>query len=174
MFIVLVLDENDNRIIQTIYIKNKKRLLNVAKSYLGHGAEDAVHDAFIKLIEKYDGKIEELCDKEDYFFVTIVKNHSIDIIRSEKHVELFDFEENESILIDENGPEQIVESSDEERRILGLVDRLKPDYRQVLEYKYILEYTNTEIAQELSLSLSVISTRINRARNELKLLMERG
>jgi len=175
MFIVLVLNEEDNSIIQVLYTKNKARLLNVAKSYLGSRGEDAVHDAFIKLIEKYDGRIHELCDKEDYFFVTIVKNHSIDIIRREKNIQTFELEETESVLIaSEGNPEVSFDNSEAFERMLALVDRLKPDYREVLECKLLLELTNAEIAGKLGVSQSVISTRINRARNELKILMERG
>jgi len=175
MFLVLVLSEKDNSIIQVLYAKNKARLLNVAKSYLGSRGEDAVHDAFIKLIEKYDGRIHELCDKEDYFFVTIVKNHSIDIIRKENNIQAFNFAETESVLIaSEGNPEVAFNNSEAFERMLELVERLKPDYREVLECKLLLELTNAEIAEKLGVSRSVISTRINRARNELKILMERG
>jgi len=173
MFLVLVLDEKDNGIIQMVYAKNRKRLLNVAKSYLGSRGEDALHEAFIKLIEKYDGKIHELCDKEDYYFVTIVKNYSIDIIRKEKNIEVFDFEEIDSVLTaSEDDPAVSFENIEAKDRILALVDRLKPDYREVLECKYILDMTNIEIAERLNVSQSVISTRISRARSELKALME--
>ena len=175
MFLVLVLSEEDNSIIQVLYAKNKTRLLTVAKSYLGSRGEDVVHDAFLKLIEKYDGRIQELCDKEDYYFVTIVKNHSIDIIRKEKNIHAFDFEEVDSALMaNEGDPSVAFDNMEATERIQALVERLKPDYREVLEYKFILEMTNIEIAKKLGVSQSVISTRINRARNELKVIMERG
>ena len=175
MFIVLVLDEEGNSIIQVLYTKNKARLVNVAKSYLGSRGEDAVHDAFIKLIEKYDGRIQELCDKEDYFFVTIVKNHAIDIIRKEKNIQAFEFDEAESVLVvNEDDPAVAFDNSEALECILALVERLKSDYREVLECKYLLDMTNVEIAGKLGVSQSVVSTRINRARNELKILMERG
>jgi len=173
LFFILVLDGNSNGIIRAVYVKNKSRMLSVAKSYLGDRAEDAVHDVFIKLAEKFENNMEELCDKEAYYFVTIVKNHSTDIVRRDNHLQPFDFDEDESVLIDEKSPESIVVSKDEREQILNLIDRLKPDYREALEYKYLLDYSNQEIAQELNVSPSVVSTRINRARTELKRLMEK-
>lgn len=167
--LILILSEGDQKIIYTIYTRNKRRLLNVAKSYLGDRAEDVVHDTIISLAEKYENKMEELCVKQDYFFVTLVKNRSIDILRKEKRTNISELDGNESIFIEENKePEPRLLLQDDIDRLVSYLDCLKPHYREVLEYKYILDYSQKEIAEILQISESSVSTRIGRALKQLK------
>ena len=46
--------------------------------------EEAVHDVFVKIIEKYENNIGDLCDKPGRFFVIIVRNHSINVLKKER------------------------------------------------------------------------------------------
>lgn len=167
--LILILSDSDNDIIYAIYTKHKKRLLYVAKSYLGDRAEDAVHDVFIILAEKFEKRIEELCDKQDYFFVTILKNRAIDILRKERNVEFEGIDSEESIFDDQRKrPEQIIVGQEDIARLVAYLDQLKPKYREVLEYKYLLGFSNNEIAEIMGISPSVVSTRAQRALNQLK------
>lgn len=167
--LILILSDIDNNIIYAIYTKNKRRLLWVASSYLGDRAEDAVHDVFVKLAERYENKIEELCDKPDYFFVTIVKNHAIDVLRREKRIEVVDIDDDDSVFVDQmKSPEQQSLAKDDIGRLMDYLDQLKSSYREVLEYRYLLGYSNQEIAKVLKVSPSVVSTRIQRALGQLK------
>lgn len=167
--LILILSDSDNDILYAIYAKNKKRLLHVAKSYLGDRAEDAVHDAFLSLAEKYESKIEELCDKQDYFFVTIVKNRSIDILRKEQRVEMIDIDEEGSVFADQSKPlDQQMANQEALDRLIVHLGQLKPRFREIVEYKYLLEYSNSEIAKELGISPSLVSTRLQRALSQLR------
>jgi len=39
--------------------------------------EDAVHDVFVKLIEKFENNPEDLRDKPGQYWVIMVRNHSL-------------------------------------------------------------------------------------------------
>jgi len=172
--LLLILSDAEQDILYAIYTENKRRLLWVASSYLGDRAEDIVHDVFLKLAQKYENKMEELCDKPDYFFVTIVKNHAIDVLRRENREEMTGIDREDSVFVDEkkNSEQQSI-ARDEVRRMMTYLDQLKPDYRQVLEYRYLLGYSNREIAEALQVSSSVVSTRLQRALGQLKERFER-
>jgi len=168
LLLILILSDADNEILYTIYTNNKKRLVHVARAYLGDDAEDVVHDMLIALAEKYENKIEELCAKQDYFFVTIVKNRSIDILRKEKRENIVMLEDDESIFIEESKqPEEEAIAKEEIDRLKSYLKWLKPKYREVLEYKYILGYSHQETADILQISSSLVSTRIRRAVKQL-------
>lgn len=172
--LLLILSDAEQEVLYAVYTKNKKRLLWVASSYLGDRAEDAVHDVFLKLARKYENKMGELCDKPDYFFVTIVKNHAIDVLRRENRERMTGIDREDIVFVDEQkDPEQQSIARDEVARMMTYLDQLKPAYRQVLEYRYLLGYSNREIAEALQVSPSVVSTRLQRALGQLKERFER-
>lgn len=56
MFLMLILDGGQN-IIAAIYGKHYRRMLYVASNILGQArGEEALHDVFVKLVEKYQKK----------------------------------------------------------------------------------------------------------------------
>lgn len=167
--LILVLSDADSDLLYAIYNQQKKRLLYVAKSYVGNQAEDLVHDVFLSLAEKYENKIEKLCDKKGYFFVTIVKNRAIDILRKDGLVEVIHIDEDSPVFADrKEGPVQQLVGREDLARLAVYLEQLKPKYRQILEYKYVLEYSNNDIAQALGITPSLVSTQIKRALNQLK------
>ncbi len=166
-WIIFLLSNGERETILAIYNRLKRRLLYVARSYLQDGGEDAVQDVFCKLSEKYENKMQELCDKPDAFFVSIIRNHAIDLIRKEKGKQKLELDE--TIIFDESqAPEREILVKDEVSRLQRYLQDLKPIYRELLEYKFFLDYSNTEIAQALDISPSLVSTRLERALAQLR------
>lgn len=56
------------------------------------------------------------------------------------------------------------------RPIVAVIQAMPEPYRRLLELKFLLEWSNKEIAKHLGLSQTAVSTRLNRGR---KLLQER-
>lgn len=168
MLLLLILDE-DRNIISAIYSKNYKRMLYVASQILGqaHG-EEALHDVFVNLMEKYQKNIFELRDKPALFFVLVVRNHSINLLRNER-LEYTSLDDETMFTFDLE--EQII-AEDSEKELIKLIRSLNPVMREVLEYKYILGYSNKEIAKELNTTETVVSSRIDRAKKALKKKLE--
>lgn len=167
LLFLMTLSDHDGEILFGIYSRLKYRLLYTAHSYVGDRAEDIVHDVFVKLSEKFEKNMGQLCDKQDYYFVTIVKNHAIDLLRREGRVPLVELED--TVFQDlKQEPDHQVLAKDEGARLRAFLEQLRPMYREVLEYKYLLGYGNQEIAELLQVSPSVVSTRIQRALGQLK------
>lgn len=174
MLIFVILSE-DGTILETIYLKNYKQMLYVARQYLGeHAAEDAMHDVFLKFIEKYDGNYSLLRDKPTLFFVLSVRNHSINLLKKEKSRTTSLDDIGFTIFADEDRiPENVILSKDSDGRLMGLIRTLNPVMREILEYKYILDYSNKEISEILGLSVTAVSSRIDRAKKALKEKLEK-
>lgn len=131
-----------------------------------------MQDAFLKLLEKYENNFEELCDKPGTFFVLVVRNHSIDSLKKAKVDEVY---LDESAVFETTGDlETNILREETKQQLVELVRTLKPEIRRVLEYRYALDYTNKEIAEELGISQSLVSTRLERGRKMLKEKIEEG
>lgn len=92
-----------------------------------HKAEDAVHNAFIKISENVHNIDEEVCPKTQNYVVTIVENKAIDTYRFKKWKETVEY-------IDE-----IIGTTVENQSLQGLahcVAKLSTRYRQIILLKY--------------------------------------
>jgi RNA polymerase sigma-70 factor (ECF subfamily) len=157
-------------------------MLYAAECILGqtHG-EDAVHDVFVKLVEMFEANPEFLGDKPGQYFVVMVRNHAINLKAKEKRargnlVALDDgiSFENDSVFQEPTGPEGILIEGEAFERLVALIRRMKPGPRQIIEYKYIIGYTNKEIAEILGISQTAVSTRIDKAKRRLKAMLANG
>lgn len=168
--------EDEQNILACVYEKYGNLILRVASEYLSReDSEDALHDVMQKLSKKFEGNLQDLCDNSKSYFVTITKNHCIDIIRKRKiQANIIELVEDDSIFADAKlDPAKIMETKEDDAALKTLIQSLKPNYREILEYKYLLDYANLEIAAELGISPSVVSSRLMRARNQLKEIIER-
>lgn len=130
-------------------------------------AEDILQDAFIKLWE----------NAEDYstekgrlftWFSNIVKNKSIDYLRS-KHVKYKI--QNPDDIVGFNETSQVQTPVDH----IGLkevINKMKPEYRQVIETIYFGCRTHEEAAEELNIPLGTVKTRIRAAVNHLREILK--
>jgi RNA polymerase sigma-70 factor (ECF subfamily) len=130
-------------------------------------AEDIVHNAFLKLINRIDILKELQLDKQRNYIVMTVKTCAFDYFREEKkYVSLEDYEER----MDENRPTEIESVLDKEgyEFLKNCIRALDDTYREICELKYILHMKEREIAKELNLSEKVVNIRIFRGKNMLK------
>jgi RNA polymerase sigma-70 factor (ECF subfamily) len=179
LLILLVLSDDENEAIAKIYEKHHKRMLYQARKILGADrAEEIVQDVFINLMGKLGKeKISDLCDKPGLFFVIVVKNYSINVLKQEtKKIKAAQFDENNEnadiFTTTALNPEDAAMDHEDRDRLVCLIRQLKPAVRQLLEYKYIIGYSNKEIADILEISQTLVSTRIERAKKKLKAIIE--
>lgn len=99
-----------------------------------------------------------------YWLISIVKNESLMILRKKrKTIPLEDWD-------------ATAESSDKDldyKELVIFFTRLPETYRATLEMKFLLQYTEREIARHLRFSETAVSTRINRGRLLLRKIIER-
>lgn len=164
--------ENENNVLVSIYEKHVARMLYNATQILGRErGEEAVQDVFIQLIEKYRENFDQLLDKPNRFFIIVVRNYSLNLLKRER-LEQIPLEDEQIFSGEEDSPEERSVSADSREELLRLIRRLNPTMREILEYKYVLEYSNKEIAKLMGISPSAVSSRIDRAKKALKRKLE--
>lgn len=166
LYMTMLEDERDKRAFLAIHNKFYHKMIKVARRYFPvdqAGAEDAVHESFLKIIENFS-KISSLSCKElEPYIVTIVKNTSIDMLRRQKRLELTnDWTPYETARETEPG--------DGYGRLVAIIRAMPETYRAVLEMCFVLEMTYADTAKALGITESAVATRVNRGR---KLLMEK-
>jgi len=130
-------------------------------------AEDAVHSAFEKIIENIK-KIDDVsCPKTASYCVTISRNVSLNMLRSEhrkKFVDADDFYEN---IADNTNIEDEVLRKIEAELLIDKISKLPDSYREIIYLYYADGYSNKEIAKILGLSYDNARKRLQRAKNQL-------
>ncbi len=139
-----------------------------------HDAEDLTIEAFGKAFKKLHQYT------PDYAFSTwlfkIASNNCIDFIRKKKKY-TFSIDQNYD---DEEGtemasripaqtltPEEEMVKQQKIKLMRGVVEKLKPHYRTLIELRYFKEYSYDEIAEELNLPLGTVKAQLFRAREFL-------
>lgn len=148
---------------EQLYLEYKGLMFHVAFDILHNeqDAEDAVHQAFIKIAENIKKIDEPMCPKTHSYVVTIVENQSIDQYRKQQKrqtVKLIDETHGISVQYDS--------ASDLTKCILKLPAR----YREMILLRYHQGYTVREISKILGLSLPAAIKLDQRAKNKLKKL----
>lgn len=150
---------------ETVYHQYRGLMYYVAYRILNNtsDAEDAVHDAFIKIAENMKKISDPVCPKTQSYVVTIVENKAIDLYRRKQRRETLPLEE--ELLGSVDTPEP-----------LGLTEcivKLPPNYRQVILLKYHQGFSCGEIAAMLGITLSAVQKLDQRAKEKLRQLAEK-
>ena len=173
MLIYLSILESEAEIskFELIYSTYKKQMYYTANNILkdSHLAEDAVHNAFLRIINNLE-KIEDInSHKTKGLIVIIVKNVSIDIYRKNKK------ERDNTIFIDDlddiNGYDEINKNDIGDLEIA--ISKLPENYKQVFLLKFSHELTDNEISEILDIKPDNVRKRISRGREKLKNILKK-
>lgn len=150
---------------EEIYQNYRNMMFHVA-DHIFHNdqdAEDAVHNAFLRIIKKIskfqNTSMKDLAPQ----VVVIARNEAISLRR--KKWDAPALEEWDSFV-------ETTESVSDYYALVETFIRLPPTYRAVLEMK-LLGYSDGEIASKLGLTKTAVSTRLSRGRQFLRSIMER-
>ena len=168
MLIYLSLLDSEEEIskFELIYSTYKKQMYYTANNIL---KEDAVHNAFLRIINNLE-KIEDInSHKTKGLIVIIVKNVSIDIYRKNKK------ERDNTIFIDDlddiNGYDEINKNDIGDLEIA--ISKLPENYKQVFLLKFSHELTDNEISEILDIKPDNVRKRISRGREKLKNILKK-
>lgn len=159
-----------------IYEEHRHALLKYALKITSHNqemAEDAVHNAFISIVKDKEKYFH--LDSRDFRFsaVIIVKNKCIDLLRKEKMYADIAMDELEIFLESNEKPidEQVIISSEYAaiRKHMASIDEIS---KQVLIMKYAFGMSYKEISETLSMTPKHVDTRIFRAKEKVRRLVE--
>ena len=157
MYLAMLESDGDRQEFLKLYNLYSTPMLLVAKKIFSQdqsSAEDAVQNAWMRVVENFS-KIQAIpCKKRGAYLVVIVKNEAISMIRKQQKELPLD----ETII----GQEAAIENSTQP--ILNIIHEMPQVYRAVLEMRFVEECSTREIANRLHLKESTVNTRIHRGR----------
>lgn len=166
---------------QQLISEHEKRVFNIAYRMLGN-IEDAKDVAQEALVKAYRG-IKNFKGKSSFstWLYAIVNNACIDFIRKNRKTNLIyldkDYEGGNGTYKMEipdrkDTPEEILEKKEVQNLVHESIDQLSPLHKKVIILRDIEEFSYKEIAEILNCSEGTVKSRISRARNNLKLIIQ--
>lgn len=169
-YLSLIKTEEDKSKFEKLYTHYRNLMFYVANGILQNekDSEDAVHDAFLRLI-KYIDRVEEVYSSQTKALVVITAESAAkDIYRKLKKIEDVDFEETALCDTDEKTAFQDFDVKLLCEKIGGLPEK----YRDVLLLRCVHGYEYSEISDLLKISESAARKRLERAKIQLAELLE--
>ena len=158
LYLTALESDGDKKQFRELYRRYHRVMERTALAVLHdpHDAEEAVQEAFLRVIENFS-KIDEIpCKDLGGWLVIIVRNEAITILRRRRcHLPL------EEGWADFAGQSRDLPAYSS---MVQLFARLPDTYRAVLEMKLVLGYSTAEIARRLGLTESAVNTRLSRGR----------
>ena len=179
-FLLLVADEEIHDRIKDIFKRHHDAMLNFAKGKLEnrgvgdfeHDAEDAVQNAFMKIVKYIDALDKEASPKrERAYMMSIVSNEVTNIIKDYKFFE--DIDECDGKYADTFAEDKLIEQLSVKAQYAVAMDTIKKmdeKYSTTMFCYYQKELSVDEIAELMGVSEQTVYTRLRRGR---KLLLER-
>lgn len=171
--IIMAIENDDDRdLAERIYLEYNQQMFRIANAVLKNetGAEDAVSDAFEKIIlhiEKFRGIS---CNKTKGLIVIYIRRVCFDKLKRNKIIEFTDLNDDEP----DTGlsTEDIVIEKTDYESLKNIISTLDYKYRDILRLKYFIGYTDFEIGEVMDISPENVRVRIHRAKTLLKKKLE--
>ena len=169
MLLATIENDADRALFAEIYEQYHERMEQAALRILKdtHDAEDAVQNAFLKIIRNFEKFLELPCKKRPFWCVCIVKNEAITLLRKKKKAIMLESME------DAYDASADIEKALSYEDIIRLFAGLPETYRAVLEMKFLLDCSGKDISQKLGISENAVNVRISRGRAMLREIMEK-
>ena len=167
VYYLQMLDTPEEKIrFEQIYLKYRGLMYHVSDGILHNrqDSEDAVHNAFLKVINKFskfqDAPAKDLARQ----IVAIARNEALSLLRKQRDT---------APLEDWEGFAETAEEVSDYHALVDSFACLPQTYRAVMEMKLLLGYSDGEIAAKMGLSKKTVSVRISRGRQLLRDIVER-
>ena len=187
---MMISNESDEEIILSYKNGNREALKNIIDRYTSNiynftakttnknDATDITQEVFIKVwknIKKFD---ETKASFKTWIF-TIAKNSTTDFLRKKKSIVFSDIQKNkdevtfeENIMSEEILPDEALQKLEDAENLNRTLEKLRPEYREVLILHYQEEMTFEEIGKILNKPLNTAKSTHRRAVLELKKLLD--
>lgn len=166
VYLQMIDSEEDKSKFERIYRKYRGLMLYVARGIVGDDAdaEDAVHQAFVSIIENLDKISTVDCPQTRSFVVIITERKAIDLVRARKKV----------VQLDPNDiPYGIEAPPTGQNALTDALLKLSPRYREILLLRYDSGYSTKELSKLLGMERSAVQKLIWRAKQALQKELER-
>ncbi len=167
----------DRDLMSRFYIEHNTRLYIEARKYLQtpEDVEDVVLEGLTKIIEKMDiFRTLEPRAKVQYA-ITTVKNLSYNLLKRNDRLTTVPFDELDfSALIDPSPTEETAERNMLIERTAAIWNSLDLEDRTILEQKYILQWSDDELAASLGIKSQSVRMRLTRAKRSVMKAMNKN
>lgn len=164
-YILMIDSPEDRSKFEKLYIEYRGLMYHVAYDILRNqqDAEDAVHQAFLKIAEKIEIIDDTICAKTKGYIVTMVENKSIDIRRYKQRHPTIELDSDDiGISIEYDGSNVLTRC----------MAALPPKQREVLLLKHLHGFSSKEVAKMMNLSEANVIKLDQRAKKRLRSLCE--
>ena len=170
-YLTLVDGAEEKSKFEQIYIQYRSLMLSRAYEILHDTglAEDAVHNAFIRILQNVS-KLDEVESPRTKSFVVIVTENVAKTMYAKNMRQ-------KTVSLDEayQSPISVAEAAEgriNAEYVAQKIAELPEQYSRVMMLKYLNQLTNREIASALRISEAAVRKRLERARRELSRLLE--
>lgn len=133
-------------------------------------ADDLIQDTFLKVymnLEHYNPAY-----TFGQWIYTIARNTFIDYLRKrQENVPLEGLQRGQSSF---PTPEESIISSQQRAQIDAYMERLRPQYKRLIELRFFKDYSYEEIAAELGIPIGTVKTQLHRAREQMCKFIDDG
>ncbi len=135
-----------------------------------YDAEDAVHESFMRVMKKLT-KISEInCPPTHAYLLIIVKRVALKILSKQPKTIVVDTDTVE--ITDDFELEEYVISNMEVERLKNILEQLSDDYYEVLFLELFMEFSISDIAEQLGITYENTKKRIQRAKKKFREIAE--
>ena len=161
VYLQMIDSEEDKSKFERIYCKYRGLMMYVARGIVGDvaDAEDAVHQAFVSIIENLDKISTVDCPQTRSFVVIITERKAIDLLRARKKVVRLD---------PDDIPHGIETPPTGQSALTDALLQLSPRYREILLLRYDSGYSTKELSKLLGMERSTVQKLIWRAKHALQ------
>lgn len=169
LFLASIQSDGDRSKAERLYYAYRKLMYKVAFDILHdkHLAEDAIGEAFVKIIKNLHKIGEENCPRTKNFLVIICRNTAINMYNKRNKQCYYD--ETVDTLSDIASPstEELVITKESILAVSEVIKGLKPIYRDVIFLTRVYAYSVKDTATLLGISEDAVKKRLSRARTLL-------
>lgn len=166
-------DINEKDKFEQLYNLYKQTMYNVAFSILHNqfDAEDAVHEAFLK-ISKNIIKISDVeCPQTKAFVVIIIKNTAINIYNKNKKISEHTTPAGQ---VELNVGKDLITETTNYNELVRTIKSLPQTDKDIIYLRFIMGYSVNEISIMLNISHEAVKKRVQRAKNLCEKTLNRG
>ncbi len=133
-------------------------------------ARDVVQDTFIRL---YQQDIEKVKGGLKNWLYTVCRNRALDILRKEKRMIVLEESAFSQQISEDANPSESIEKKEKAAQLMGLVSRLKPNQREVIELKFQKGMSYQQISEKTGLTSSNVGFILHHAMKQLRDMIPR-
>ncbi len=171
--IIRRVQEGDREAFEELVNAYKRKAYYTAVSFVNNheDALDLSQDAFVKAFKAI--KTFDLNSPFFPWFYKIIKNHCLNYIKKSARVRndsIDELEEEQYMQFRENrpNPREQFEQNQEREQLWEAINRLKPDFREIIIMKHFHNLSYKEIADALDIPIGTVMSRLFNARQELR------